>query len=626
MNALTDLEQLALEVSLMVADRNCDVCNLALKFEELDARYNEEFGDSLDSYDKVLAYFTVQRAIVSFLVRFNFKKLSYERYQEVKTKFEGFSQSDVYSQEQKDAISSIFKGIRVVSADVLKNPNMFDKRLDCRCQLCRKYPADKTGSHMVPNFLAHPSFSFDGKGKRERESLNFYSLCTPERNASFYGAEVPVERIIDAEGHEFTDEDLARNVDLLEIDNDFCHICEDRFGVLETAYAPLYNGQIKAVSPRLSYLFWLSVLWRMSLSGMGLSMDEADELELRDILDKNILATAKDIANSETDLGQWMYAIYRCPELKEGDKGIFGSYIEHAPYVIMVNDLVVIFFKGIPTDKEIENQPLAVLPDMLNDWHSGEKCATIDRRQFWDARDFVVNQAFDHYNPPFEEAMKILRQQSRHSGQTLSPDARELAIKVSRLSRKPIVKPTRIRKLYRFFAAKHFADEAVKDGKKYDIFADERVFLTPKDMDNYLHDLAVTGLSVAELQRFPFVDENKIKELRKFIPHNEEIDQEYLDAYDWFMNDVCDEESREQIEQENDLKRQAFIDDIVAHVSSELSGALEADDDIESPLDYDNDNVLYDVPYVPSSPKIGRNAPCPCGSGKKFKKCHGKNI
>jgi uncharacterized protein len=22
-------------------------------------------------------------------------------------------------------------------------------------------------------------------------------------------------------------------------------------------------------------------------------------------------------------------------------------------------------------------------------------------------------------------------------------------------------------------------------------------------------------------------------------------------------------------------------------------------------------------------PKIGRNDPCPCGSGKKFKKCHG---
>ena len=25
-----------------------------------------------------------------------------------------------------------------------------------------------------------------------------------------------------------------------------------------------------------------------------------------------------------------------------------------------------------------------------------------------------------------------------------------------------------------------------------------------------------------------------------------------------------------------------------------------------------------------ATPKIGRNDPCPCGSGKKFKKCHGR--
>jgi uncharacterized protein YecA (UPF0149 family) len=25
-------------------------------------------------------------------------------------------------------------------------------------------------------------------------------------------------------------------------------------------------------------------------------------------------------------------------------------------------------------------------------------------------------------------------------------------------------------------------------------------------------------------------------------------------------------------------------------------------------------------------PKVGRNDPCPCGSGKKYKKCCGKNA
>ena len=30
------------------------------------------------------------------------------------------------------------------------------------------------------------------------------------------------------------------------------------------------------------------------------------------------------------------------------------------------------------------------------------------------------------------------------------------------------------------------------------------------------------------------------------------------------------------------------------------------------------------MPYVRENPKVGRNDPCPCGSGKKYKKCCGK--
>ena len=29
-------------------------------------------------------------------------------------------------------------------------------------------------------------------------------------------------------------------------------------------------------------------------------------------------------------------------------------------------------------------------------------------------------------------------------------------------------------------------------------------------------------------------------------------------------------------------------------------------------------------PFVREGQKVGRNAPCPCGSGKKYKQCHGK--
>jgi len=45
----------------------------------------------------------------------------------------------------------------------------------------------------------------------------------------------------------------------------------------------------------------------------------------------------------------------------------------------------------------------------------------------------------------------------------------------------------------------------------------------------------------------------------------------------------------------------------------------------ETPLSEASDalNETNQRPYVRTDKKIGRNEPCPCGSGKKYKKCHG---
>jgi preprotein translocase subunit SecA len=41
-----------------------------------------------------------------------------------------------------------------------------------------------------------------------------------------------------------------------------------------------------------------------------------------------------------------------------------------------------------------------------------------------------------------------------------------------------------------------------------------------------------------------------------------------------------------------------------------------------SPTEMEQEDKV--IPFVRSQPKVGRNDPCPCGSGKKFKYCHGK--
>lgn len=39
--------------------------------------------------------------------------------------------------------------------------------------------------------------------------------------------------------------------------------------------------------------------------------------------------------------------------------------------------------------------------------------------------------------------------------------------------------------------------------------------------------------------------------------------------------------------------------------------------------DFDPNLLMNRQPVYRTEPKIGRNDPCPCGSGKKYKKCHG---
>jgi Protein of unknown function (DUF1186)/SEC-C motif len=51
--------------------------------------------------------------------------------------------------------------------------------------------------------------------------------------------------------------------------------------------------------------------------------------------------------------------------------------------------------------------------------------------------------------------------------------------------------------------------------------------------------------------------------------------------------------------------------------------------ELDKHLDIDPPDLLLDdlavAPIRRTAPKIGRNEPCPCGSGKKFKKCCGSN-
>ncbi len=61
-----------------------------------------------------------------------------------------------------------------------------------------------------------------------------------------------------------------------------------------------------------------------------------------------------------------------------------------------------------------------------------------------------------------------------------------------------------------------------------------------------------------------------------------------------------------------------------AEASALAAGEAEEDDSgIEIRRRQQEDTAAH-TPFVREGRKVGRNEPCPCGSGKKYKHCHGQ--
>jgi hypothetical protein len=497
-----------------------------------------------------------------------------------------------YTQEERNKLVDLEGEIQKIIKPLKKQKNLVVPREDTSCVLCKKRPANNTGAHMVPNFLTAPTFSWNGKGKRFNEALNHDFLNKAEKNCTFYGQQVPAWRWAQGEGKtEVTEEDIDNNVNQIEYDNEFCSVCEKRFGILETAYAQYYNGQKKNINPRLSYLFWLSVLWRMSMGSMSIFMDMHDELPLRELLNDNILSSEKEIIESDSDLGNWKYAIFRADGLRDdGDKGILGYRKECSPYVVMYNDLVMVFFHDSPSDEELTIGPITVDRNFLNDWHSQEKTVKIDRRHFWNVRDWINETSYDFYDPAREGALLAIREKEREEGRTLDK-YKKIGIDVARLSTPPKRKLYRLRKLDRIYAAWVRLKEAKEKGEDYDPLKDEQLFITEQDFSKYYHDLAIFSKSgqCDRIEEFPFYED-----ARKAIPDNKE----------W--------ETTEEVEDPDPDHTKATANFLSKLKPKDLKRWFSDGDSQE--------------PYVNPYKHIGRNDPCPCGSGKKFKNCHGRNL
>lgn len=360
-------------------------------------------------------------------------------------------------------------------------------RFDSNCALCRDKEANEVGSHMAPNFIIHGAFSFDGKGKRDHEISYLNHLFESSRQA-YYGRSVSPEAIDCDLGHEMTEEEADTNVNHLVYDYIFCKECEKRFGILETEYAKFYKDG-KDVDPKVAYLFWLSVFWRMSIGYMGIGMHIDDGLNIRRILDKNV-TTIADIEKSDADLGNYGYVCFKCNDIQKGDSGIFGTRYMKLPYVIILNDLIVAL-----VDDSVEKHLItykSVKRDYVNSW--GDKdiyVEDISIEEFARMKRWIIDENIRNTWGPDTE--KFIAEAKEHCHTEDSPDFWYENVDVldfSRLAEKENMgAQSQLRNMYKFFVVELKEHTAKRAGRKYDFLKDRSLLLFQFDVKNYKDDL-----------------------------------------------------------------------------------------------------------------------------------------
>ena len=381
-------------------------------------------------------------------------------------------------------------------------------RYDDNCALCRVANADKTGSHLAPNFLVHGAFSFDGKGGRFREIVTRDNLNTQSRWL-YYGQEVSPEAISADRGRGLTDEELQGNINVLECDNLFCSGCEARFALLESEYAKFYRGEKTAVNARVAYLFWISVFWRMGVGRMSIFLDGVDEFAMRGILDRHI-TSASEICGSSADMGDFGYVLWRTKGIRKGFSGIFGTRTEHSPYMVIVNDMVVMLLSGVSRLKgTVEYAGWEIALDSINTYRKPEVLVNeISLEEFARLKRFVLDESLEAGWGRLSEMVKLdCRERDRSSGKLHSVEKEAELIEAAKLVDGELGRPELIiRNLDVFFFGDVKRHWFARKGEEYDILEDENIMIFPFDIENYKSDLRRYNAAGRDISGMPMVD------------------------------------------------------------------------------------------------------------------------
>lgn len=216
------------------------------------------------------------------------------------------------------------------------------------CFLCRSKLADCKDSHMAPHFLVQPFLSTNGSRQRGKEVVT-ESMLGALKQEHKWGRSVLPDEIDETFGQIDEAEKETLKPDALARDDFFCNDCEKRFSYIESAYADYLAGRKKNLSPEVGYLFWLGVIWRLSLAGMCIKLTDEDAEMIRNILDQHMPDNKNGIDELHAD-DSWLnmgYVVLRAKETKSELLSLSGNHAEAAPYKILCGPYIIIVYTDL---------------------------------------------------------------------------------------------------------------------------------------------------------------------------------------------------------------------------------------------------------------------------------------
>lgn len=366
-------------------------------FKNLMEVYENEF--SAEVLDSHVAYvnFTVIDVMIDNHIRNGDTTTVVIRASEAFNHFKQYQDNINFSEEEFASTINIIRGIYkkvrrfLLEAKYLK-PDSKKENKPCICALCKKNIADKKGSHMVPHFFIQKFFSYDGGKGRDKEIVEEFCLSKGSYDR-YFGHRVNDEILESLLNKKITDEEIEQisKRNPLTVDYIFCKDCETRFGVIEQYYAEILEGRVKKYSKSIPYLFWMSVIWRMSVGSMGVELTPKDEEKLRKVLNHSLSSYRNSIVTQNSKLGYCAYCLYRCDDIKDEQSGIIGLHRTSIPYMAIIGDYSISFFMNQDKAHRVAKKKGKAVNE-VNNGTKEEVIMALTFIEFWSVKRFILDE------------------------------------------------------------------------------------------------------------------------------------------------------------------------------------------------------------------------------------------